>query len=148
MRISSSKTTGSETFFSKPISSDKSLGIYSSNAESSFNNDDESMEPDEDDGPESKSCSDNDAKLMEPDANKQPKPLNINKRKNQQSQKRKYKKCNKENSFIVIGQNSASVSSKLESLDLAINRLNPSVILLQESRLKKEGTLNCWLPNI
>ena len=84
---------------------------------------------------------------MEHDTTASPKSKSIksSKGKQRRGHKRKYNKNNSNNSnhenFTVIGQNAASLVSKKESLMLSINCLKPSVIVIQESKLKKVGMI-------
>ena len=57
--------------------------------------------------------------------------------------KRKYKLYkNIETNFMAIGQNISGLNSKIESLLFVVNKLKPSLIMLQETKLKKVGTVN------
>ena len=64
------------------------------------------------------------------------------KMKTRRGYKRKYKNNKKSISLTVIGNNCSGLASKKESLNFAINAVVPSVILLQETMLKKVGLLN------
>ena len=49
------------------------------------------------------------------------------------------KKCVK--SLKVIGNNSAGIKAKSDSLQNVLHQLTPGVVLIQESKLYKKGTL-------
>ena len=46
-----------------------------------------------------------------------------------------------QNNFSLIGVNSNGISSKLKSLDHIISTINPSVICIQETKVKKAGRI-------
>ena len=59
-------------------------------------------------------------------------------RKTRRGQKRKHKF---ENKLRIVGVNSNGVSSKLQSLDHVMKTLNPSVLCIQETKLRKAGKI-------
>ena len=48
---------------------------------------------------------------------------------------------NAKSTFTLVGQNAAGVSAKLESLYSVINKVHPSAILIQESKVNKVGKI-------
>ena len=59
-------------------------------------------------------------------------------RKTRRGQKRKHKF---ENKLRIVGVNSNGVSSKLHSLDHVMKTVNPSVLCIQETKLRKAGKI-------
>ena len=43
--------------------------------------------------------------------------------------------------FSIIGQNISGLNSKIDSLLFMLNKLKPSCVLIQESKLRKTGTV-------
>ena len=63
----------------------------------------------------------------------------LNKNKTRRGKKGKFQVKNK---FRVIGANANGIMSKLSSLNHIVPELNPSVICLQETKIRKLGKLN------
>ena len=66
---------------------------------------------------------------------------NTKKNKNRRVHKRRVKNNKLEEQLKIIGVNCAGLRSKMESFDKILSELNCSIFFLQETKLRRQGTI-------